>query len=457
MATSDSSSSSARPDRFEHVETRGAIQCYRHVENDLEVLILPEAPAPVATFMVTYRVGSRNEPMGQTGATHFLEHLMFKGTERFQKKKGTSIFNVLQSVGAKVNASTWVDRTNYYEMLPKEHLPLAIEIEADRMRGALIDPKDVESERSVILNEHDQGRDNPLSRLYDEVWAVSYVAHSYRHPTIGWRSDIEQIDTDGLRHFYNTFYWPNNATISVIGDVDPKETLEMIDAQFGDIPASPDPIEEVKVREPEQGGTRRVEVRQEGQLGSVLLAYKTPHGRHEDAEALDLLGKILASGKASRLYRRCTDVGLTTETNVMNFRLKDPGLFCLLGELAPEQSHQAVEDAFDEVVEAIKREGVTEKEVQRAQTQILAREAFDRDGPMKIASQLNEAIAIGDWRLYVDYPDRIKSVTPKQVHHAAKTYLTADRLTIGRYIPSTPEAPPMGDGMPVETAAGPVT
>mgnify|MGYP006425483225 CR=1 FL=1 len=457
MATSESASSSSRSDRFEYIETRGDIQCFRHLENELEVLILPEAAAPVATFMVTYRVGSRNEPMGRTGATHFLEHLMFKGTERYHKTKGTSIFNVLQSVGAKVNASTWVDRTNYYEMLPKQHLPLAIEIEADRMRGALLDPQDVESERTVILNEHDRGRDSATSRLFDEVWAVAYVAHPYRHPTIGWRSDIEHIDPEGLRHFYDQFYWPNNATVSVIGDVDPDEALAMIDEQFGSIPSSPHPIEELKVREPEQGGKRRVEVRQEGQLGSVLMAYKTPHGQHEDTEALDVLGKILASGKSSRLYRRCTDLGLTTDTYALNFRLKDPGLFCVMGQLAPEQTHAAVEDAFEDVIEEIKRDGVTEKEVERAQTQILAREAFDRDGPMKVASQLNEAIAIGDWRLYVDYPERIQTVTAAQVERAAQAYLKDDRLTIGRYIPIIPDAPTMGDGMPVDAAAGPVT
>jgi len=457
MATSESASSSSRSDRFEYIETRGDIQCFRHRENGLEVLILPEAAAPVATFMVTYRVGSRNEPMGRTGATHFLEHLMFKGTERFHKQKGTSIFNVLQSVGAKVNASTWVDRTNYYEMLPKEHLPMAIEIEADRMRGALIDPQDVESERTVILNEYDRGRDSATSRLFDEVWAAAYVAHPYRHPTIGWRSDIEQIDPEGLRHFYDQFYWPNNATVSVIGDVDPDEALAMIDKQFGDIPSSPHSIEEITVREPEQGGTRRVEVRQEGQLGSVLLAYKTPHGRHEDAEALDVLGKIMASGKSSRLYRRCTDLGLTTNTFALNFRLKDPGLFCIMGELAPEQTHASVEDAFQEVLHEIKTAGVTSEEVQRAQTQIIASEAFDRDGPMKVASQLNEAIAIGDWRLYVDYPERIQTVTPEQVQSAARAYLQDDRLTIGRYIPTVPDAPAMGDGMPVDAATGPVT
>jgi zinc protease len=456
MASSASASPADRPDTFKHVETRAGIQSYRHKKNGLEVLILPESAAPVATFMVTYRVGSRNEPMGLTGATHFLEHLMFKGTERFHKTKGTSIFNVLQSVGAKVNASTWVDRTNYYEMLPKDHLPLAVEIEADRMRGALLDADDVASERSVILNEYDRGRNNATSRLFDEVWSAAFVAHPYRHPTIGWRSDIEGVDRDGLRHFYDQFYWPNNATVSIIGDVDPGEALALVEEQFGEIPRSEHEITNTPVREPEQGGPRRVEVRQEGQLGAVLQAYKSPDGRHEDAEALDVLGRILASGKGSRLFRRCTDRGMTTDAYAINFRLRDPGLFCILAMLAPGTSHEAVESAIDEAIQDVQQDGVTSAEVERAQTQIRASEAFDRDGPMKVASQLNEAIAIGDWRLYVEYPDRVDAVTPDDVQRVARTYLQPERLTTGRYVPT---APPSGDGAPptpAREAAGPV-
>ncbi|PEN15270.1 peptidase M16 [Longibacter salinarum] len=456
MASTEVSSPSGIPESFEHVETLGGIQSYRHTTNGLEVLILPESAAPVATFMVTYRVGSRHEPMGLTGATHFLEHLMFKGTERFHKSKGTSIFNVLQSVGAKVNASTWVDRTNYYEMLPREHLPLAVEIEADRMRGALLDPEDVESERTVILNEYDRGRNESTSRLFDEVWATAFLAHPYRHPTIGWRSDIEGVDDSGLRHFYDQYYWPNNATVSIIGDVDPAEALTLVDQHFGDIPRSEHEITSPSVREPEQSGPRRLEVRQEGQLGAVLQAYKTPDGRDDDAEALDVLGRILASGKGSRLFRRCTDRGLTTDAYAINFRLRDPGLFCILTFLAPDKTHDVVEEAVEEVVQEVQENGVTEEEVRRAQTQIRASEAFDRDGPMKVASQLNEAIATGDWRLYVEYPDRIDAVTPEDVQRVARTYLLDDRLTVGRYVPTAP--PEATNGAQVaQAAAGPVT
>jgi zinc protease len=441
------------PSRFEFVETSGGIENYRHTENGLNVLVLPEAAAPVVTFMVTYHVGSRNEHTGLTGATHILEHLMFKGTERFHKKKGTSIFNVLQRVGAEVNASTWVDRTNYYEMLPKQHLPLAIEIEADRMRGALISEEDLESERTVILNEYDRGRNQAVSRLFDEVWSAAFVAHPYHHPTIGWRSDIETATTEGLRHFYDTYYWPNNATVSIIGDVDRVQALELVDEHFGSIDRSPHEIPERNVREPEQNGRRRVEVRQEGHLGAVLSSYKSPEGLHPDGDALDVLGRILASGKGSRLFHRATDQGLTTDVYAVNFRLRDPSLFSLLAFLSPGATHERVEEVMEEVIAEVQEEGVTEEELERARTQIQASEAFDRDGPMKIASQINEAIAIGDWKLYTEYPDRIDRVTADDVQRVAREYLRPETSTIGRYVPTNGADVPEDAPDPGEVAA----
>ena len=420
---------------YRHVETSDGIQCYRLDANDLRVLVLPQDGAPVATLMVTYHVGSRNEHTGLTGATHFLEHLMFKGTDRYHKKRGTSIFDTLQRVGAQVNASTWVDRTNYYEMLPVDHLPLAIDIEADRMRNALLDREDLESERTVILNEYDRGQNDPVSRLFDEVWGAAFVAHPYHHPTIGWRSDIETVTREGLQHFYDTFYWPNNATVSIIGNVDPDPVLEQVAEAFGSVDAAPHEIPNVTTREPEQKGQRRVMVQQEGQLGAVLMGYKSPSATNDDSDALDLLGQILASGKGSRLFRRCTDQGLTADVFAMNFRLRDPSLFNLFAYLNPGVDHGTVEEAIEEVVSDVQTDGVTTEELARAKNQKIAQVAFDRDGPMKIASQLNEALAAGDWRLYATYLDRLENVTADDVQRVAQTYLTPETSTVGRYVP----------------------
>ncbi len=425
------------PAAFEFQETSGSIECYRLSENDMRVLLLPQDGAPVATSMVTYHVGSRNERAGHTGATHFLEHLMFKGTERYHKRKGTSIFETLQRVGARVNASTWMDRTNYYEMLPTEHLPLALDIEADRMRGALIDPRDMEDERTVILNERDRKQNDPVSRLFDEVWGSAFVAHPYHHPTIGWRSDIESVTAERLRQFYDTYYWPNNATVSLVGQFDRRAALEEVAEHFGSIDSASHDIPQVTTQEPAQTGQRRVTVKQDGQIGALLMAYKAPPAREEESDVLDVLARILASGKGSRLFRRCTDQGLTSDVFGINFRLRDPGLFSVFAYLAPEQDHETVEAAIKETIDSIREEGVSQEELDRARSQLRAQTAFDRDGPMQVASQLNEALAAGDWKLYTRYLDRLDEVTVDDVQRAARTYLTDDTSTVGWYVPTS--------------------
>jgi zinc protease len=423
-------------DDFDVEGQAGGIEAYRLKENDLQVLLLEQAAAPVATFMVTYHVGSRNEHAGRTGATHFLEHLMFKGTERFNERDGTSIFNTLQRVGANVNASTWLDRTNYYELLPKEHLPLAIEIEADRMRGALLREDDLESERSVILNELDRGKNEPMRNLFEAVWASAFTAHPYRHPTIGWRSDVENATQESLQHFYDTFYWPNHATACVIGDFDKEEALGQVSEHFGAVERAPHAIPEVETREPEQRGERRTTVRQAGQLGALMAAYKSPPAMDEDTDALDVLSSILTSGKNSRLFRRLTDQGLTTQLSSAAARLRDPGLFYIFAALAPERSHEEVEEVMFEAIAEIQEDGVSEEEVQRAKNELTAQEKFGRDGSFSVAAQLNEAIAAGDWCLYAEYVDRIRAVSPGDVQRAARQYLTEDQRTVGRYVPT---------------------
>lgn len=424
------------PDAFSFEEESGDIQAYRLDANDLQVLLLEEAAAPVVTFMVTYRVGSRNESIGLTGATHFLEHLMFKGTERYNKRTGTSVFNVLQRVGAQVNATTWLDRTNYYELLPKNHLSLAIEVEADRMRGALIDREDLESERTVILNELDRGENDPTRKLYHAVWSAAFVAHPYHHPTIGWRSDVENATSEGLRHFYDTFYWPDNATVSVIGDFDRREVFDLIVRHFGNIPCAPADVPAVRTTEPRQQGERRVTIRQAGQLGAVMAAYKSPPALDEDTDALDVLSVVLASGKSSRLYRHLVDRGLTTGVFGGASRLKDPGLTFVFAMLAPGKSHTEVEETIFRVIDDIKENGISEAELQRAKSQREAQEAFGRDGPYAVASQLNEAIAAGDWKLYTTIRQRIERVSADDVQRVARQYFVEDARTIGNYVPT---------------------
>lgn len=424
---------------FAFVQSSGGIEEYRLTANGLQVLLLPEAAAPVVTFMVTYRVGSRNERAGLTGATHLLEHLMFKGTERYNKEAGTSIFPTLQRVGAQINATTWYDRTNYYELLPKEHLGLAVEIEADRMRNARVSDADLASERTVVLNELDRGENDATRKLIHALYATAFFAHPYGHPTIGWRSDVERVTAAGLRHFYDTYYWPDNATVSVIGDFDREAALGLIEEHFGAIPAAPDPFEHHVTEEPPQQGERRVTVRTAGQLGTVMLAFKSAPALDPLADAQDVLATALGAGKSSRLFRALTDRGLTTGVSAFFHRLRDPGLFIVYGALAPDVAHAAVEEAMWAALQTVAEEGITESELQRAKNQLVAYEAFGRDGPYAIASQLNEAIAAGDWTLYTTYLERIERVTLDDVQAAARRTFDRDALTVGYYEPILPE------------------
>ncbi len=423
------------PASFRLVEELEGIQHYSLPENGLNMLLLQQKAAPVVAFMVTYHVGSRNESTGLTGATHFLEHLMFKGTERFNKERGTSVFNVLQRVGAQMNATTWFDRTNYYAMLPRQHLSLAVEIEADRMRNARLSVDDLESERTVILNEFDRGENEPIRKLYHSVWSAAYMAHPYHHPTIGWRSDIEQVTPEGLRHFYDTYYWPNNATLSIIGDFDPAETFDLVYKYFGSIPASGREIPEVNVHEPLQKGERRVKVKRSGELGALMIGYKSPEGVHPDTDVLDILGIVLATGKNSRFFQRLTDRGLTTHAFASISRFRDPGLFTIYAFLSPEHGHEEVEKEVLGEIEDIKEHGIRQEELDRAVNLLTAQAAFERDGPFSIAAQLNEAIAAGDWKLYANFIDRIKRVHIDDVQRVARQYLNEDTSTIGWYVP----------------------
>jgi len=205
---------------FTYVKTVGGIDEYTLNSNGLQVLLMPDRSAPVVTYMVTYRVGSRNEVTGTTGATHLLEHLMFKGSTNFNDPKGNSVKQYLETVGGNYNASTYLDRTNYYAEVGTEYLEGYIAIEADRMRNLWLREDDRRPEMTVVRNEFEQGENDPVQSLDKEITAAAFQAHPYHHSTIGWRSDIEGVPIEKLRAFYDTFYWPDNATATVIGDFD---------------------------------------------------------------------------------------------------------------------------------------------------------------------------------------------------------------------------------------------
>jgi zinc protease len=424
---------------FTHVTSLGGFDEYRLDSNGLTVLLCPQGATRVATVMITYQVGSRNERQGETGATHFLEHMMFKGTERFSKKSGKTIFNVLQARGARVNATTWNDRTNYYEMLPTEHLELALEIEADRMRGLSLDPEEVASEKTVILNEFDRGENEPIRKLYHALWSTAFEAHTYHHPTIGWRQDIENVTPEGLRSFYDRFYWPGNATLSVIGGFDAAETMAAIQRQFGSIPAGV-PAPGLAIREPEQRGERRTTIRMQGGNPAVLLGFKSPSALDPAVYPLHLAGMILSHGRSSRLYTALVDEGLATSVSAGASSFRDPGLFTVMALLTPDADVSRVEDIMHAELEKLKTEAPTDDELERALAKLRAETLYARDGSFSLASQLNEAIAAGDWKLLPRFLEDVERVAPQAIPAALQSVCVRDRLTTAVYEPLAAEA-----------------
>lgn len=420
---------------FTHVRTLGGVAEYQLQRNGLTVLLVQDRSAPVVTFNVTYLVGSRNEVTGTTGATHLLEHLMFKGTDAHNKPAGTSLDQYLERVGARYNATTWLDRTNYFATVGKDDLAGYVAIEADRMRNLWLREEDRAAEMTVVRNEFERGKNNPEAVLDEEVTAAAYQALPYRHSTIGWKSDIENVSIDKLRAFYDTFYWPNNAVVTVVGDFDTDEALALVARHYGGFPVSPEPIPEMYTQEPAQSGPRRVTVKRPGELGTVLIAHKTTHGRHADQPALAVLDAILASGKNARLTRALVDRGLALGVGADGHPTRDLGLHSLSARLAPGASHEQVEQALLAEVEKVQRDGVTAAEVQRVQRQYRASEAYRRDGTAGVVRALNEWIAAGDWTLYVTFPEAIAKVTPEDVRRVAKAYLNPDQSTTGWFVP----------------------
>jgi len=420
---------------FSYVKSQGGIDEYKLDSNGLTVLLVPDHSAPVVTFQVTYQVGSRNEVTGTTGATHILEHLMFKGSDSFNDPKGNSIKQYLERVGGQFNASTAFDRTNYFATIGRESLEGYVAIEADRMRHLWLHESDRQSEMTVVRNEYERGKNDPNNVLMEEVTAAAYVALPYHHPTIGWKSDIEHVPIAKLHDFYDTFYWPNNATVTVIGDIEPAATLNLVKTYYGVYPHSPAPIPPMYTEEPPQSGERRVVVKRPGELGTVIIAHKVPNGRDADQPALDMLDAILSSGKNARLYRALVDQGLALNAGAGTDLHRDLSLHTVYAVMAPGAAHAQVEKSLLAEIAKIKSDGVTAAEVARVKQQYIAADAYKRDGTAAVAGEINEWIGVGDWTLYVTFSQRVQQVTPADVQRVAKKYLNEDQSTTGWFIP----------------------
>jgi zinc protease len=399
--------------------------------NGLRVLYKEEKAAPVVAVCVTFHVGSRNESLGHTGSTHILEHLLFKDTKHFNRDNGKSPSNYLEWFGAQWNATTWFDRTNYFELMPKERLEEALAIEADKMRNAAFSDEDLRTEMTVVRNEYERGRNNPFELLDEEVMAHAFDKHPYRIPTIGSKEDIENSTTTKLRDFYNTYYWPNNATLTVIGDVRWGLVKKLIEKYFVPIPRSPHSIPPMTITEPIQTKPKSVSLKKPFGVEIVQLGYKIPEGTHKDYPAVLATATILAGGFSSTFQKALVDVGLAADIQVYAFALYDRGFMSFIAHVADGVEPKRVLSRMRKEIALFVKSGPSKEELERAQERILSEIAMSRDGVLNDARAISESTAAGDWMLGFNIEKAIASMTIKEVQRAAKKYLVKTGETSG--------------------------
>ena len=400
--------------------------------NGLTVLVKEVRNAPVVSFSVWYRVGSRNEHTGITGVSHLLEHMLFKGTKQYRLGE---IPRTLYLNGASFNASTYYDWTNYYATIASDRLELAMRIEADRMVNSRIDKVDLDAEMTVVRSELEGGENSPGRLLWQAVVASAFQAHPYRWPVIGWRSDVENVSRDAIHQYYRTHYGPNNAVAVVVGDVAVADAMRLVRKHFGPIKPIPKPGEVYTV-EPPQRGERRVIVRRAGSLPMTLIAWKAPEARHADGYALDVLAGALGEGRTSRLYQALVEKGVASRVDAGIPSLRDPFLFYVSATARPGVTAERLESALLEEVARVTAAPVTDEELSRAQRRAEAQFIFETSSVTAQARQLGYWAMIGDWRYLTTYLDRVRALTPADVQAVARRTFVADTRTTGHFIPT---------------------
>jgi zinc protease len=412
------------------------------LDNGLSVLVQEVHTAPLASVWCWYKVGSKDEGPGLTGVSHWVEHMNFKGTRNIPRDQ---VKGIIERFGGSWNGYTWIDQTTYLETAATTGLDQMLFIEAERMAGCLYDPADCESERTVIISELQGGENDPDQLLEVEVTAAAFKAHPYRHPTIGWITDLRRMTRDDLYGHYRRFYIPNNATLVIVGDVETDDVLRRVERQFGGIPPGAAPPR-VVVAEPEQVGERRVVIRKAGTTSYLKLAFHAPAVRNPDFAPFLLLDALLSGAKglniwssfrmpppqrSARLYRALVDRRLASAVNGAFAPTEHPFLYSVSATARDGVSLQAVEQAVLAVLEEVATGGITEAELAKARNQLRARLVFDNDSVTNMAHQLGYFATVADLDLYRELVPRVAAVTPDDVARVASGYLKADNRTIG--------------------------
>ena len=405
------------------------------LDNGLKVLLLENHRSPAVTFQVWYRVGSRNEVDGKSGVAHFLEHMLFKGTDKVAPEEYARI---IRKHGGRSNAFTSHDATVYHATMSRDTIGIAIDLEADRMVNTRFEDKYFIPEKKVVQEERRMRADRPRSALAEITNRVTYTVHPYRRPIIGWPEDIRRMTLEDMKAFYRTYYSPNNAFIVVAGDFDGDEILKRIRETFGRLPRRPGPPE-VGLAEPPQRGERRVLLKREAQLPSLVMNYHVPNVGHEDSYALDVLEMVLSRGRTSRLYRDLVyDRRIARSAWAGYHRVSvDPTTFSIGAQAMPGKDIAEVEAAIDEVVSGVRDQGVTRAELDKAKNQVAAAFIFAQESNRGQAMRIGFYEITGGWRRMNEYLQGIQGVTAGDVRRVARQYLDRDRRTVGILVPQS--------------------
>jgi zinc protease len=439
MTTTTSSSSVEAATSTLPFITRGVRKLV--LPNLLTIITKEVHDKPVVATMIWYRVGSRNEELGQTGKSHFLEHMLFKGTDRYAKG---AIDLTTQLNGGLNNAFTWLDFTAYYFSFASDRWQTALEIEASRMRETTFAEDEFDSEKQVVEEELRIGLDGPWEALENEVWATAYRQHPYHSPTVGWIEDLESATAADMKAYYDQWYHPRNATLVIVGDFEASEALTRVEELFASIPPGPE-AKSLHVVEPPQRGEKRVIVKKQTPVERLLIGYHGPAVAHPDSYPLRVAEAMLSTGKSSRLYRRLVDHDKSvTSANAAYHDHIDPSLFYFQAELKPGFPLEQVEHAIYDEIERLKRADMSNAELAKAKRLIEADLVLSNEEPLQQAMLLGqyETIAFDEripedsrgFRYLETMLGRIDEVTLDDVARSAEKYFTEDNRTVGYLI-----------------------
>ncbi len=435
--------SSTQRSRRRTAQKAGARISEHVLDNGLRVLLAERRADPVVAVMTWYRVGALNETEREAGYSHFLEHLMFKGSRRFGRGEVDRITTIL---GGSNNAFTSYDHTAYWFELASDRWERALEMEADRMRGLTLDPAEFQSERAVVLEELSMGLDDPWRALSETVQAAVFERHPYRRPIIGHPDSLDAATVDDVRAFYDRFYHPANAWIVLAGDVRKKDALAKIEKHFGKLPAgnAVQTADCFRAALEEPRGEKRISMTWDDRAHRLCMAWPTVPVGTDDDFRLDLLSTVLTSGRLSRLHRRLVlEEGLATSISTSNDTRVETGVFWVFAEAAQGVELARLEAAIDAELALLAEELVPAAQLRRAKKVLASSEHYDAETASDLAEQLGEYAIDADWRICIEGEERLAAITRSELRDCIRRLLPTRRRVVGWSTPSQLAAAPI--------------